>query len=110
MMNNTVYENLVAFAEFKGIPKDNINIEIYRVMQRFKMDTFKNTPVFKLNRDSRRILSISIALLNNPKIIILDEPTSGTKYDISFFKNCVRFGSDFKKKILGHNQRLETRE
>ena len=86
MMNNTVYENLVAFAEFKGIPKDNINIEIYRVMQRFKMETFKNTPVFKLNRDSKRILSISIALLNNPKIIILDEPTSGIKYNISFLR------------------------
>ena len=90
MMNNTVYENLVAFAEFKGIPKDNINIEIYRVMQRFKMDTFKNTPVFKLNRDSRRILSISIALLNNPKIIILDEPTSGKTFlqiQVFLFRN-----------------------
>jgi len=79
MMNNTVYENLKAFAELKGVKKENIDVDIYCVMMRFKLEPYKNTPVFKLNRDSRRILSISLALLNNPKIIILDEPTSGTK-------------------------------
>ena len=77
LLNNTVVENLKLFAEIRGMHKDEIEVATFLMMKKFKLDQYKDTRVSKLDRDTKRILSISIALLNNPKIIILDEPTSG---------------------------------
>jgi len=77
LTQNTVYENLSFFAEIKGVHKDKIDSEIKRVMSRLKLTSFQNTLVSQLSGGWKRKLSIAISLLNDPKIIIMDEPTSG---------------------------------
>jgi len=67
------------FAEIRGIHKDSMDEQILRVMERLKLTTSKDLIVSKLNGGSRRKLSVAIALLNDPKIIIMDEPTSGSE-------------------------------
>ena len=79
LTENTVYENLKFFAEIRGIHKDSMDEQILRVMERLKLTTSKDLIVSKLNGGSRRKLSVAIALLNDPKIIIMDEPTSGSE-------------------------------
>ena len=79
LLDNTVYENLEYFAEAKGVPKAHIPEEIDRVLIKLNLTSFKNIFASKLEGGFKRKLSIAIALLNNPKIVIMDEPTSGIK-------------------------------
>ena len=55
-------------------------------MERLKLKPYKDTFVSKLSQEWKRKLNIAIALLNDPKILILDEPTSGSKCLLKFLK------------------------
>ena len=76
-MENTVYENLSFFAEIKNIPSGQQEAEIERVMNRLGLNVHKDMPAKKLSGGFKRKLNVAIALLKDPKIIIMDEPTSG---------------------------------
>jgi len=76
-MENTVYQNLCFFAEIKKIPTEQFKTEIERVINKLGLDPFRNVAAKKLSGGFKRKLNIAIALLNDPKIIIMDEPTSG---------------------------------
>ena len=76
-MENTVFENLSFFAAVKNIPSGKVESEICRVMTKLDLAQYKDMPAKKLSGGFKRKLNIGIALLNNPNIIIMDEPTSG---------------------------------
>jgi len=84
-LENTVYENLCFFALMKGIERHSLDMEIDLLMDKFKLSDFKNILVSKLNEGNKRKLTIAIAFLNNPKILILDEPTSGMNIILFLF-------------------------
>lgn len=69
----TAVQNLELVCQIKGVPKDNIdkNLETVGLLDR-KHSKFRT---FSLGMKQR--LAIASALLNNPEILILDEPTNG---------------------------------
>lgn len=103
LMFNTVYENLSFFAEIKKIPAERIEEEIERVMTKLGLNTFRDMPAINLSGGFKRKLNVAIALLNDPKIILMDEPTSGNLYYKKAFEY-FRDGSCIKKKLLDHNK------
>jgi len=76
-MHDSVYDNLKFFAEIKKVLPVRMDSEIERVMTQLGLLHFKEMPAQSLSGGFKRKLSIGIALINNPKIIIMDEPTSG---------------------------------
>jgi len=74
---NTVYENLEFFAGIKKVPKHQIQTEINRVLSKFDLTDFQHIQASQLSGGWKRKLNIAIALINDPQIIIMDEPTSG---------------------------------
>jgi len=54
-----------------------LDSEAQRVMQKLKIAHCKDVVVSSLSQEQRKKLSIALALLNNPQIILMDEPTSG---------------------------------
>ncbi|MCE1198422.1 MAG: ABC transporter ATP-binding protein [Marinilabiliales bacterium] len=71
----TVEENLNFFATvFGGTVKDNYHLvkDIYG-----QIEPFRNRPAGKLSGGMKQKLALSCALIHAPKVLILDEPTTG---------------------------------
>ena len=79
--NLTVEENLDFMANIYLDPakysKADIKAKVREVMEEFKLDEVKNTKSCKLSGGWQRRLSIAMAIIGNPKVILLDEPTLG---------------------------------
>lgn len=73
----TVYQNLELHARLFHIPENNIKKRINEVAQRFDLEHLYNVLPEKLPLGIRQRLSLAVAVIHKPEILILDEPTSG---------------------------------
>ncbi len=73
----TVYENLVFAAKLFKINKKQHNMKIKELLQFMELEEYKNRQAFKLSGGMQRRLMIAKALINDPDIVFLDEPTNG---------------------------------
>lgn len=73
----TAREHLEFYAKLKGIPtefKDNL---INHQLRELNLLQFANIPAGTYSGGNKRKLSVAIAMLGNPPIVFLDEPSSG---------------------------------
>ena len=70
----TVLENLTAVAEIH-IKEKNLRIsKIDKIVAQFGLDSILNTKTRNVSGGERRKISIGMAIINDPKILLLDEP------------------------------------
>ena len=72
-----IYEQLIFFAELKGMKKEDACKEIDYWMKRLKVEEYKNMTAEKLSKGNQQKIQFIISILHNPELIILDEPFSG---------------------------------
>jgi ABC-type multidrug transport system ATPase subunit len=70
-------ETLELFAAIKGIPASEWKGEIDRVLNEVKLFQVANQYVGSFSGGMKRRLSVAIAALGSPKVLYLDEPTTG---------------------------------
>ncbi|XP_068941040.1 phospholipid-transporting ATPase ABCA3-like [Petaurus breviceps papuanus] len=73
----TVEEHLYFFAKLKGFSKKKLKGEIDHMLNVFNLEEKRNSFTNSLSGGMKRKLSISIALVGDSKVVMLDEPTSG---------------------------------
>lgn len=73
----TVKENLFTRGSYYGLSKKEVESRIAPFSQRFEMDEIWNRRYEKLSGGQRRRVDIMRALIHNPRILFLDEPTTG---------------------------------
>ncbi|MEE9276158.1 MAG: ATP-binding cassette domain-containing protein [bacterium] len=73
----TVYENLWVFAGYHGIPKSVSRLRIEALLDFVQLRGKWGDQIKTLSGGMKRRLHIARALLNEPQILILDEPTTG---------------------------------
>ncbi len=73
----TVIDYLRYIASIKGLRPATARKRINDVIRQVGMEKQKNTKMKKLSGGMKRRVGIAQAILNNPKILILDEPTAG---------------------------------
>jgi len=78
----TVEEHLLFYARLKGISKGEEEDTIYKSLSSVGLVDFRNNLVKGLSGGEKRRLSIAIALVGDPKIVFLDEPTTGLDPDV----------------------------
>ena len=72
-----VYPYLKFIAEIKGIPKDKIEPGVAKAMEEAAITGVKNKIIGKLSKGYRQRVGIAQAILNDPDVLVLDEPTVG---------------------------------
>jgi ABC-2 type transport system ATP-binding protein len=90
-LNLTLKQNLKYFAKMYNVP--NKNQQIKNLISLLGLEGFENTLACNLSGGTKKRLDIACALLNDPKILFLDEPFSGLD---SFLVNQL---SEFLKKL-----------
>jgi lipooligosaccharide transport system ATP-binding protein len=73
----TVYENLIIFSQFFDIPKAVGKKRIKELLKFIELETKADNRIDELSTGMKRRLLIARALINEPKLIIADEPTTG---------------------------------
>lgn len=73
----TVKDNLECRATLYGLTKQEFDNRLNKIDELFKIKELLNRPVGKLSGGQRRRVDIARAILHNPSILILDEPTTG---------------------------------
>lgn len=69
----TAYENLEAWRKILGVPKKRI----HEVLKIVRLSDVANKKVKGYSLGMKQRLGIAASLLNNPELLILDEPTNG---------------------------------
>ncbi|MFX1476655.1 MAG: ABC transporter ATP-binding protein [Promethearchaeota archaeon] len=73
----TAYQLLKYFANLQNYPKDKIEDRIDELLKLFKLSEWKHENVKNFSKGMTQKLGIIQALINDPEIIILDEPQTG---------------------------------
>jgi len=81
----TGYENLEFFGKMKGVPSDKLKKEIEYIAEIVDLTNDLKKLISKYSGGMKRRLSLAIALIGSPELLILDEPTVGI--DPSLRKN-----------------------
>lgn len=73
----TVREFIKFMAELKYVPKKNIENEVKEIIKKVNLEEVQNKLIRNLSRGFKQRVSLAGAIIGNPKILILDEPTIG---------------------------------
>jgi lipooligosaccharide transport system ATP-binding protein len=73
----TVYENLIIFSKFFDIPRREAKKRIAELLKFIELEAKRNSKISELSTGMKRRLLVARALLNHPKLIVADEPTTG---------------------------------
>ena len=73
----TCEENLQFFAKVYGLPRRRRSLRIQDCLAAVSLSDRAQTPVENLSGGMQRRLSLAVAIVHSPKLLILDEPTTG---------------------------------
>jgi ABC-2 type transport system ATP-binding protein len=73
----TPREALMMIAEIRGVPKDERNRQIEEAVSEVRMEEWIDKRVGRFSKGMKQRICVASALLSDPRVVLLDEPTMG---------------------------------
>ena len=104
----TVLEQITYYGVLKSIPEDKIEKKLDYWLEKFGISEYKNKKIKELSKGNQQKVQFISAIINEPKLLILDEPFSGLDpLNVELFKKIIL---ELKKKgtsIIFSSHRME---
>ena len=71
-------------AMLRPVDHPDLTEECERLMAAYKIDQYADSTVSTLSQGVRKLLDIAMAVVANPRVLLLDEPTSGVSVEEKF--------------------------
>jgi ABC-2 type transport system ATP-binding protein len=86
-----VYSYLKFIAEIKGVPREKVGGSMTKAMEEAGITEVKDRVIGRLSKGYRQRVGIAQAIINDPEVLILDEPTVGLDpKQISEIRNLIK--------------------
>jgi lipooligosaccharide transport system ATP-binding protein len=73
----TVFENLLVYGRYFGLPDATLRSRIPGLLELAGLEQKARAPIGELSGGMKRRLTLARALINDPELIVMDEPTTG---------------------------------
>ena len=73
----SVMENLIFFANINQVPSSERNSRIKRMLEFTNLANFTDRKAGKLSGGMKKKLALACAMIHNPQVLLLDEPSTG---------------------------------
>ncbi len=104
----TVLDQIIYYGVLKSIPEGQIEKKLDYWLERFGISDYKNRKIKELSKGNQQKVQFISAIINDPKLLILDEPFSGLDpINVELFKSVIL---ELKKKgtsIIFSSHRME---
>lgn len=87
----TVREQLLYYGALKGMSEDVIIKKMDELLKEFEIEEYKNRKIKELSKGNQQKIQFIAAVINDPKLLILDEPFTGLDpINVEMFKKHIR--------------------
>ncbi len=87
----TVKEQIIFYGSLKGMEEDEILKKLDTLLKEFEILEYKNRKIKELSKGNQQKIQFISAVINDPKLLILDEPFTGLDpINVELFKNYIR--------------------
>ena len=104
----TVKEQAQFYGTLKGMTEENINKRLQELLKRFEIEEYLDKKIKELSKGNQQKIQFIMAILNEPKLLILDEPFSGLDpFNVELFKQEIINMSKKGSMIIFSSHRME---
>ena len=87
----TVKEMIEYYGVLKGMDESNIDKKLDYWLEKFEITEYKNKKIKELSKGNQQKIQFISAVINDPKLLILDEPFTGLDpINVNFLKDAVK--------------------
>lgn len=87
----TVKEQAMLYGHLKGMDSNQIEKRLTELLKRFGITEYENRKIKELSKGNQQKIQFIMAIMNKPKLLILDEPFSGLDpINVEMFMGVIR--------------------
>lgn len=108
LLKLTVKEQAIYYGTLKGMKEKEILEKLDYYLDKFKISEYKDRKIKELSKGNQQKIQFICAILNDPKLLILDEPFSGLDpLNVEDFMKVIREFKDKGSSIIFSSHRME---
>ena len=104
----TVKEQCLFYGNLKGMTDDQVLNKLDSLLEKFGISEYKDKKIKELSKGNQQKIQFITAIMNEPKLLILDEPFSGLDpFNVELFKNEIVEMAKKGSMIIFSSHRME---
>lgn len=108
LLKLTVKEQAIYYGSLKSMKEKDILERLDYLLDKFNISQYKDKKIKELSKGNQQKIQFIMAIINKPKLLILDEPFSGLDpFNVELFKNEITEMASNGSMIIFSSHRME---